>query len=100
MAMCRLATVYRSGVVWCSGVTAAGRSSGRRSMGDDGVVLLQRDVAEALRLYTAAAEDGYAAALFHLAVCKQHGEGAPCDPTAAVRLCKRAAEQGKHFANC
>lgn len=54
-----------------------------------------KDMKEAVRWWTAAAESGYAPAQFQMGVCKMRVmDGPPRDPAAAFRWFQRAADQG------
>ena len=53
-----------------------------------------KDPVETVRLYTIAAEMGYAKAQNCLGICLLHGEGAPRDPVGGFTWLKRAADAG------
>ena len=55
---------------------------------------LAKDVKEAIRLYTEAAEAGDASAQYNLGYCYWYGEGIKTDKQKAIGLFSRSAAQG------
>ena len=61
---------------------------------------VEKDLAEAMRLLSAAAERGHVKAMYHIGIMHDNGEGVPKDKTEAVRWYRNAAELGHPGAMC
>ena len=60
----------------------------------------QHDYEQAVRYFRKAADQGYAAAQYHLGCCYEHGDGVPKKYAEAVEWYRKAAEQGYAASQC